>query len=309
MALMRNRLLLAKAETTYGTVPSPAPAGTDALLVSNLEVQPLVLDLKERELVRGYLGKSPSVVGQSSVSVSFSVELAGSGTAGTAPRWGALMKACGFNEALAAGTVTYTPISSTFSSVALDFRNDGMKHLLLGVRGSVAIEMAAGDIPMLNFTFTGIYGVPTQTANPSPTFSLQASPVAVNADNTTSVSVHSYSGCMNAFSLDVANTTIFRQLAGCTKQVMITDRSPAGSVTLELPDISTKNYFTIAAEQTTGSISFQHGQTAGNIATLTLPTCSFDSPTFEDGDGVQHIVLPYRALPSSGNDEISLVLT
>lgn len=311
MALTRNRLLLAKSESSYGVVPNPAPAGTDAVLISNLEVEPLRLELKDRELVQGYLGNSAQVVGQTSVGVSFSVELAGSGTAGTAPRWGALMKACGFNEVVVASTsVTYTPVSSSFSSVALDFRNDGMKHLILGVRGNVAIEMSAGEIPKLNFTFVGIYGPPTATANPSATFTNQAPPVAVNADNTTGVSVHSYSACMNAFSLDMANNTVFRQLAGCSKQILITDRAPSGSITLELPDLGSKDYFSIAAAQTAGAITFQHGQTAGNRATLTMSNCAFDSPTFEDGDGIQHITLPYRPLPtSSGNDEVSLALT
>ena len=311
MALTRNRLLLAKAESTYGTVPSPAPAGTDAVLVSNLEVEPLRLELRDRELIQGYLGNSAQVVGQTSVGVSFSVELAGSGTAGTAPRWGALMKACGFSETVVSSTsVTYAPVSSSFSSAALDFRNDGIKHLILGVRGNVAIEMSAGEIPRLNFTFVGIYAAPTATANPATTFTAQASPVAVNADNTTGVSVHSYSACMNAFSLDMANNTVFRQLAGCSKQILITDRAPSGSITLELPALGSKDYFSIAAAQTAGAITWQHGQTAGNIATLTMSNCAFDSPTFEDGDGIQHIVLPYRPLPtSSGNDEVSLVLT
>lgn len=311
MALTRNRLLLAKSEATYGTVPSPAPAGTDAVLISNLEVSPLQLELKDRELVQGYLGNTAQVVGQTSVGVNFSVELAGSGTAGTAPRWSSLMKACGFSETIVASTsVTYAPVSSSFSSVALDFRNDGIKHLILGVRGNVAIEMSAGEIPKLNFTFIGIYGAPTATANPATTFTNQSTPVAVNADNTTSVSVHSYSACMNAFSLDMGNNTVFRQLAGCTKQVMITDRAPSGSITVELPALGTKDFYTIAAAQTAGAISFQHGQTAGNIATLTASTCAFDSPTLEDGDGIQHIVLPFRPLPSSsGNDEVSIALT
>lgn len=311
MALTRNRLLLAKSESSYGVVPSPAPAGTDAVLISNLEVSPLQLELKDRELVQGYLGNSAQVVGQTSVGVNFSVELAGSGTAGTAPRWGALMKACGFSETVVTSTsVTYAPVSSSFSSVALDFRNDGIKHLILGVRGNVAIEMSAGEIPKLNFTFMGIYGAPTATANPATTFTNQSTPVAVNADNTTSVSVHSYSACMNAFSLDMANSMVFRQLAGCTKQVMITDRAPSGSITVELPALGTKDFYTIAAAQTAGAISFQHGQTAGNIATFTASNCAFDSPTLEDGDGIQHIVLPFRPLPgSSGNDEVSIALT
>ena len=47
--LQRRRVILAKTETTYGT--DPTPAATDAVLVSALEVQPLQLELKDRELI------------------------------------------------------------------------------------------------------------------------------------------------------------------------------------------------------------------------------------------------------------------
>lgn len=308
MALTRKRWLLAKSETTYGT--SSAPAGTEAILISGLEVEPLQLELKDRELIKGYLGNSAQVASRKSVGVKFSVEVAGSGTAGTAPQWGPLMKACGMAETIVASTsVTYAPVSSSFSSVTLDFRNDGIKHLITGVRGTVSYELAAGEIPKLNFDFLGIYNAPTDTANPTATFSNQAAPVVVNADNTATVSVHGYSACMNAFSLDVANDVIFRQLAGCTKQVMITNRKPKGEITVELPSIAAKDFYTIAAAQTQGSISWVHGATAGNIVTFTAPTASFDSPTLEDGDGIQHIKLPFMPIPNAGNDEFTLALT
>lgn len=309
MALLtRKRLLLAKSENTYGT--SAAPAGTDAILISNLEVEPLRLELKDRELIKGFFGNSPMVASQKSVGVKFDVEVAGSGTAGTAPQWGPLMKACGFSETIVASTsVTYAPVSSSFSSTTLDFRNDGIKHLITGVRGSVSYELTSGEVPKLKFDFVGIYNAPTDTANPTATFSNQAIPVVVNADNTATVSVHGYSACLNAFSMDVANDVIYRQLAGCSKQVMITDRKPKGEVTIELPTIAAKDFFTIAAAQTQGSISWVHGTTAGNIVTMTAPNCSFDSPSFEDGDGVQHIKLPFMPIPGSGNDEFTLALT
>ena len=43
MALWRNRLALVKAESTYNT--NPTPAATDALLFTELDVEPLSLEL------------------------------------------------------------------------------------------------------------------------------------------------------------------------------------------------------------------------------------------------------------------------
>ena len=319
MALTRKRLLLAKIESTYGSVPNPAPAGTDALLVSNLEVSPLQVELLDRELIQPYLGNSEKVVGQRMVSVSFDVELAGSGTAGTAPQWGRLMQACGFAEALVdddpgPASVTYTPASSSFKSVTLDFNADGTKHLVTGCRGTWTLNLNTGEIPKISFEFMGIYNAVTTASAVTPTFANQADPVVVNSANTTGVSVFSYSACLENFSLALNNENPFRQLAGCSQQVLITDRAPGGELSIESPVVGSsagqKDFFAAVSAQTLGAISWQHGQTAGNIITFNAPTCNLDSPSYGDSDGVQMLSLPYFAVPTSaGDDEFTLVLT
>lgn len=309
MALTRKRLLLAKIESTYGT--DSTPAATDAILVSALEVQPLQLELKDRELILGYLGNTEMVVGQRLVSVSFDVEIAGSGTAGTAPKWSALMQACGFSETIVASTsVTYAPISSAFKGVTLYFFADGVRHKVTGCRGTWSMALETGEIPKISFSFTGIFNAPTDETQPSPTFSNQADPVVVNSANTAPLQVHGYAACLSAFSLDLANETPFRQLAGCTQQVMITDRKPEGEVTIEAPTIAQKNFFSAASTQTAGQFSWVHGTTAGNIITFTAPTCTLGSPEYEDSDGVIMLKLPFMPQPTAaGNDEFTLALT
>jgi hypothetical protein len=309
MALTRKRLLLAKTESSYGT--SSAPAGADALLVSNLEVQPLQVELLDRELITPYLGNSEKVVGQRMVSVTFDVELAGSGTAGTAPQWGRLLMACGFAEAVVATTsVTYSPVSGSFSSVTLDFNADGTKHLVTGARGTATFNLNTGEIPRISFEMMGIYNAATGAAAVTPTFANQADPVVVNSTNTTGVSVFSYSACLDTFSLALNNENPFRQLAGCTQQVLITERAPSGELSIEAPAIGTKDFFAAVSTQTLGAIAWQHGQTAGNIVSFNAPTCNLDSPTYGDSDGVMMLNLPFMPVPTSaGNDEFSIVLT
>lgn len=309
MALTRKRLLLAKTEDNYGV--SAAPAGTDALLVSNLEVQPLQVELLDRELITPYLGNSEKVVGQRMVSVTFDVELAGSGTAGTAPQWGRLLMACGFAQAVVTTTsVTYSPVSGSFSSVTLDFNADGSKHLVTGARGTATINLNAGEIPKISFEMMGIYNAVTAASAATPTFANQADPVVVNSTNTTGVSIFSYSACLESFSLGLNNETPFRQLAGCTQQVLITERAPSGELSIEAPPLGSKNYFTAVSDQTLGAVTWQHGQTAGNIVTFNAPTCNLDSPSYGDSDGVMMLTLPFMPVPTSaGNDEFTIVLT
>ena len=62
MALWRNRLALVKAESTYGT--NPTPAATDALLFTELDVTPLEMELIERETIQSYFGNRQNVIGQ-----------------------------------------------------------------------------------------------------------------------------------------------------------------------------------------------------------------------------------------------------
>jgi hypothetical protein len=309
MALTKRRLLLAKVETTYGTDSSPV--GADALLVSSLEVQPLQLELKDRELILGYLGNTEMVVGQRLVSVSFDVEIGGSGTAGTAPKWSPLMQACGFSETIVAVTsVTYAPVSASFKGVTLYYFADGVRHKVTGCRGTWSMSMEVGEIPKISFEFTGLYNAPTDETQPSPTFTNQADPVVVNSANTATLQVHGYAACLSAFSLDLANETPFRQLAGCTQQIMITDRKPAGEVTIEAPTIAAKNYFSAASTQATGQFSWVHGTTAGNIVTFTAPTCNLGSPEYEDSDGIIMLKLPFMPqATAAGNDEFTLALT
>lgn len=296
MALWRNRLGLVKSESTYGV--SSAPAATDALLFTTLDVSPVALELTERDAIQAYMGNRPSIVTQRSVPVKPTVELAGSGTAGTAPRYGPLLKACGLSEGIVAGTsVTYAPVNSSFSSCTLDYYADnGSRQAITGIRGTAELSLSAGEVPTIAFDQMGLFAAPTALARPSETYTAQSSPVAVNSDNTTNVVVHSLSACMTAFSLSLGVEMVFEQKAGCVKQVRITDRKPSGSITIELPDISTKDFVAIASAQTTGSLGWVHGSTPGNIITFAASSVAFDSPTFEDVNSVTHVTLPYRLL-------------
>ena len=90
--------------------------------------------------------------------MTFSVELAGSGTAGTAPRYGNVTKACGFSETVASNTsVTYEPISASFSSVTIHYNTDGVRHIVNGCRGSFTINASVGEIlNSIDFTCSDI---------------------------------------------------------------------------------------------------------------------------------------------------------
>jgi len=140
MALYMNKTLVAvKKETTYGT--DPTLAGTDCFLVSNVSLTPLAGNSATRDFVRPYFGQSSSIQLDSHVELSFDVELASSGTAGTRPAFGDALLACGFDETITATTsAAYTPISDSFDSVTIEVYMDGILHQLTGARGSFSLS-------------------------------------------------------------------------------------------------------------------------------------------------------------------------
>jgi hypothetical protein len=311
MATTRRQILMVKKETTYGT--SASAAGTDALLVLNPQLTPLDGDLLEREIIDSSFGRVRSrIIAMRKMGLQFDVEAAGSGTAGTAPKFDPLLLACGLNATIVSSTsVTYAPISTTPDSCELYHNWDGNKHAGLGARGTFDLAFEAGQIPRFSFTMQGIYQAPTDVAFPSPTYTNQAAPVAFDSTNTATVTVAGLSACVSAFNLSMGNTVEFFDHAGCTKQVRITDRMVEGSITIERPDaLSTKDFYALSLAGTTGGISFTHGTVAGNRLAVSLPTVNFGPPQPADIRGVAGLEIPFVALHTAGSsDELSLAFT
>jgi hypothetical protein len=308
--LTRKKLLLAKIEAAYGT--DSTPTGSAAILVRNLEVVPLQSDIVQRELIRPYLGNYEQLLANTRVQVTFEVELAGSGTAGTPPAYGPILRSCALSEILGASTVTYQPESelSGFESTTLYFFIDGIRHIITGARGTFTLNGTVGAIPTIQFTMTGIFNAPTDTALAVPTYANQATPLIFKNGNTTSFSAFSYSGALQSIDFNIANEIIYRELIGGTKEVIITDRKPGGTLQIEAVLLATKNYFTVSTGSTTGSITFQHGTATGNIATLTMAQSDLADVSYADMNGITMLNLPYVATPTAaGNDELSLVFT
>jgi hypothetical protein len=308
--IARKTYLLAKTEGTYGT--SAAPANTDAVLVRSLELTPLAGDVVSRDLIRPYLGNSEGLIAKTYVELKFECELSGSGTAGTAPKYDAILRSAGLAATTVASTsVSYAPVSSSFSSCTLVYNSDGLNHLVTGCRGSFSIKAEVGQIPTIAFTMTGIYNAPTDVSPVSATYSAQATPLVFRQGNTSAFSIFGYSGLLQSFDFDMANAVTYRQLVGSsTGEVLVTDRKPSGSCQIEAPTLAIKDFFQVALGTATGSISFLHGTAAGNRVTFTAPQADITTPAYAEADGVLMLNLPYVAVPgSSGNDELALLFT
>lgn len=310
----KDRLILCKKESSYGTDANPA--ATDALFVRSIEIEPLQADEVEREVIRGYGGNYDVILASQRAAITLEVELAASGTAGTAPRWGPLFEACGHSETISANTsVTYAPVGDDFASATIEYyvrkgSSNTLLHKLTGCRGSFSINCEVNSIPTITFTMVGIYNAPVDGADVAPTYSNQAAPTIFNKANTTSFTLMGFAAAMQSYSFDQAQNTIYRELVGGTKEVLTPDRRPSGTAVIEAPDLDDHDYFADATGTSTGSNTFQQGQTAGNIVTWSAPQTDIAGASYSDSDGIQMLNLPFRAIPTtSGNDEYSLVTT
>lgn len=308
--LLRKRLILVETESVYGT--DPTPTGVDAVLVRDLDITPQQSDVVSRDLIRPYLGASEQLLANTRVECTFSVELAGSGAAGTAPQYGKALQACGLSETVSAGvSVTYAPVSSSFSSVTIHYNIDGVRHKVTGARGTFVLNASVGEIPTIDFTFTGIYNAPDDSALPSVTYANQATPLIFKNGNTDTFSLLGYSGCLQSVSMDLGNSIVYRELIGCEKEVLITDRNANGAVVIEAPTIAQKDYFQAAlTDGSLGDLTFQHGTAAGNIVDFSSTRVDIGDVSYSDQDGIAMLNMPYTAIPSTaGNDEFQLVYT
>ncbi len=307
--LVRKKTILLKAESSYGTDPTPT-GSANAVLVRDLTVEPIVSDEVSRDLIRGFLGNQEVLLANQRVNVNFDVEMSGSGTAGTEPKWGPAMLACGTAVTTTSSANTYAPVSSSFGSCTIYYNTDGVNHKITGARGTFSINCEVGQIPTISFSMTGIFNAPTDTALPSTTYSNQASPLVFKNGSTSAFSIFAFSGVLQSWTFEMNNTVGYRELVGGTKEVIITDRSPGGTAVVEAPALSDHNFFTDATGTATGSNTFLHGTTAGNKITISCPQSDLSAPTYSDSDGIVMLNLPYMATPTSaGNNEFSLAIT
>lgn len=301
----RKKLLTAKIETTYG-VDSVPTGPANAILARNFNVTPIRMEAEERDVQQPFLGNSGKVVTAFWGELSFETELQSSGAAGTAPKFGALLRACSLGEVIVAATsVTYTPVSAGFESVSMYFYMDGVLHRFLGSRGSPSFQLNARSIPVIKYNFMGLFQPVTDTVLATPTYA-QAAPLAVSKANTPTFTLHTISAVLNQLTLDMANEVKYRNLVNYEAMDNI-DRQPVGSFQMEANLMAVRNWFNTARDQTTGALNLIHGTVAGAIVQIQAPNVKFVDPAYTEADGVAMLTGNLSFEPgASGNDEFTV---
>ncbi len=187
------------------------------------------------------------------------------------------------------------------------YNNDGVLHKATGAMGTVKFGLNVKQIPVMTFVFTAVYNTPVDAAPPTVDYTAFQQPRIANTLNTTSFSLHGYSGLLQSMELDIANDVQFRTLIGF-QAVNIIDRKPGGTFVFEAPLIASKNFFQAALDGDVGTMTITHGIESGNKVVLSAPRVSIQNPNYQDSQGVQMISLPFVATPDAGNDDIAVTV-
>lgn len=305
---MKKMLLLAAVQTAVGAAAVPT-AAANALMVRGFTPEPLVADQVERNLIRPYKGNSGKLVAGEHRKFGFEIELAGSGTAGVAPAWGPVLQACGFSETVTAGDkVEYTPVSEDEPVLTLYGYVDGTLFQMHDAKGTVSFDLTPKGIPVMKFEFLGTYVPPSEGAMPTGVdYSKFVQPLVVGKRNTPTLEIFGHSGCTSAFTVDLANELNWREMINCAG-ARSPDRKPSGSITMEFPKVTEKDWTEIIRQGQTGLLSIVHGVTVGNIVELQMPNIQPGPYTLQDDAGVAMMQMPFTINPDQGDDELIIIV-
>lgn len=305
----KRKAILAKIETTYGVDAVPTGA-LNAIMAIDVKLSPMEGQDLDRQLARPLFGAEPTIPVDLHAKLAFKVELAGSGTAGTAPAWGPLLRACAMAQVIVALTsVTYNPITAAQESASIYIYLDGSRYVLLGARGTAKLTIGASAIPYLEFELTGLFSQPTDVALPTIDVTAFKTPLAGTKANTPTFTLNAVALPLRALAFDLGNTVEGRYLIGL-EEIQITDKAEKVEVTVEQPALATLNPFALAAAQTTMALTLLHGTVGGNKVQLNIPALQLLRPGApENRQGVIEQTLQGTPLPVTGNDQFTLVLT
>ena len=315
--LVRNTLITAKIETTAGTDASPT-GSANAILVKDFTPPEYVANNIARNLVRGYFGASEELVGTAYAKCGFKVELAGSGTAGTAPAWGPLWQACAGTEStlLTPSRVEYGLLSTAQKTLTIYWYDDGVLHKLTGSIGNAKLSAKVGGIFEADFEFMGVYNVITATANATGTFTSWKTPPALTKANVVDVTLGgSYAAgvitggtgyATTGITLDLGNKNSFTPTLS-TESMDTTDRETTGTVEFDITAAQEVSFMSNVVSNTTQSLSMVIGTVAGNKNMLYAPSVQFVNPKKTELNGRRTISYDMRMVPGSGNDEFKII--
>ncbi len=263
------RVIAAKTEVTYGTDAAPTLAA-NAVLTRNYSTTPLEVDQIDRNLDSAKYGATRQKPSNARMRSSYEVELAGSGAAGTAPKWMTLLAAMGMKPAeLTAGqdaTQKFAQPTNPKGSLTEYAWVDDQLRKMLGQRGSFTLDFTAGALPFASLSTTGLVPTAAPRAVQVPAaadFTGWTEPLEVNNENSLAT-LDGFAAVTRSLRIETGTQVNLRNLVGA-RYVKSGNHNATARMVVEAPSVAAKDYL---AKLQTGDLiawAFTHGKVAGNI--------------------------------------------
>jgi hypothetical protein len=300
----KSKIILVKPEAAYGADPLPTGA-VNAMLLTDVQIQPMEGEDVSRNLELPYLGAQEEVGTAFRAVLTGSFEMVGSGTAGEAPAWGPMLRACGVAQVVTPGESTeYTPVSDDHESVGIHFYIGPTRHVILGARGTGVMTVNAQGIPVCRATLTGLFVTPADQARPVVDLSAFEAPQIASKANTPEFTIGGIPFVMRSFELNLGCDVQPRLLVG-VERILIVDKAELISTTVEAVPMATYNPYQAAQSPAPRQlIRLRHGTIAGRRWTLEAAQAVQRRPSgLENQQNITEWPLTFTPLPTSAGDD------
>lgn len=301
----KSVVLLIKLEAIYGVDAMPT-AAVNAVEATDVSFTVIEREQVENDYYLPYNGHQGVRWGAKWQKITFSVDLVGSGTAGTPPAFGALLKACSMAEVIvAAAKVTYQRATDMASpSVVAYFIRDGKKYVGVGGRGTWKISAAASRRAKIVFEFTLLVGgLPSDIAPPVPVLTAWRRSVVFSSATVPVFTLGGTSVKAETFEIDFGNK-VSKGPKINWNEVEIEDGQSTGTLVVESGSVADAPWDAAAADDSARlPVVVQIGAEAGSIVTFRASAAQVGelSETFVRGRVHDSLPLMFTA-PSDGGD-------
>lgn len=333
MSLKRQRVILVKAETTYGEDANPAPAANAMLVQLSSSISVEGSD-NSREHIRPTWSPEATYRTGKLVNLQIVCEVAGGGMDGddvVVPVVDPLLLACGMcrNGDIACGSVpageTYcgaeiAALTNTFvymprtlpvehGSCTIYWYQNNMIHKAVGCRGTWSLSMPSGKKGVWTFNMKGRYVAPVAATFPDATLTdplpptVQAMGLTYGGQAATAPDVSVELGWTVGAKESVNG-------ADGIAEIRLTDRTPKGSFSPEMWEADDFNPWTAWADGTTQAMTCTLGSAQGNMMRVDVPKAQPDPPSYGERDGLTTYDLSFKCTrDDAGDDEITLTFS
>jgi hypothetical protein len=312
MGLSRVKVVLMKLEATAGSPESLSDSDAIGPL-SNVQYNANI-EINERDINSSSKGQYGKVAGKQSATISFDLEVKGSGTNTGNPLWTKALRAAGFAPTTGASSVSWAPnstLNNTYTCAVYEQVTNGSgavkKQIYGAVVSSMSFSFTAGGIVRCSVTMLGAASQWTDIAMPTATYDSTVPPAFLNAGfyygTGTTLNVGNLSIDLGISAVGVNDVNA----ANGFDRFLITQRDVRGNMDPEELAVSSFDWFNRVTGDTSAIFYARVGAASGNSVYFSGGTVQLDNVSTADDNGISLVNIPIRFNANGGDNDIYIV--